>query len=129
MPTQSNKDSKMRFPINEYGNRWIYGDLFSHERHIAFLRSKSQAVYRHKIGLETSGWELTMEEFFEFWDTEEKWNNRGRLGHSFVLTRRDLTKPWCKDNCYVTTRLETLIRTNGKQLGKKRRVYTSRQKK
>lgn len=105
--------------FKERPSHWTYKDRFSHERHNAYLKSRSQTWYRCRVGLEEGGWELTIEDFFEFWDTEEKWNRRGTEPDDLVLTRKDLTKPWSKDNCILMSRLERIQKTNFLRRGKK----------
>lgn len=81
---------------------WTYSDPFDHARHIPFLRSKAQAVFRNE------DWQLTFEEFCSLWDTEAKWAQRGRKSDDLTLTRIDPKKPWRLDNVHIITRLEQL---------------------
>lgn len=76
---------------------WKYSDPFDHVRHNAWLKMKSQAAFRGE------GWQLTVEEFFDFWP-EDKWLSRGRQKGHLCMTRLDAEKPWSKDNCHVVER-------------------------
>ncbi len=73
-------------------------DNFSHERRLSFSRSRAQARFRGEV------WELTWEDYKTFWNTEERWNKRGRAPGNLVLTRFNETKPWSKDNSCIITR-------------------------
>jgi hypothetical protein len=84
--------------MKEYGT-----DNFSNERARAFVRSRSQAWYRKEQ------WDLTRPEFFRFWHTPALWNQRGRAVTDLVLTRRDYTGPWSRDNCCIITRYNHLL--------------------
>lgn len=93
--------------MKEYGL-----DDFSNERSRAFIRSKSQAIYRGEA------WNLTRAEYFRFWSTLELWNQRGRDRDGMVLTRFDVSKPWDRNNCCIITRLAHIRIKNARQHGK-----------
>lgn len=68
------------------------------QRRVAFLRNRSQAKFRNE------SWTLTWEEYCLFWPTEQLFNQRGRLDHELVLTRKDPNLAWSIDNCHIITR-------------------------
>lgn len=86
-------------------NAWHFQGL-DHEKHRAFLRSRSQAAFR------SEPWRLTVYEFIELWP-DELWQCRGRNPEDLCMVRRDLNRAWSRDNCIVITRYEQLCR--GKQ--------------
>jgi hypothetical protein len=88
-----------------------YNDPFFHERNLAFLRSRAQATFRDEP------WELTLAEFFAFWNTRQRWAQRGRHANDLVLTRKDTLKPWNTDNCVIMTRQANLHAKNLRQHG------------
>lgn len=80
----------------------MFSDPFDHERHIGYLRMKSQAKYRNEA------WDLTMEDFFKIWKDPEVWNNRGRDSDSWALTRKNVHKPWSLKNVQLMRRSDQL---------------------
>jgi len=86
-------------------------DPFMHSRNLAFLRSRAQARFRGEV------WELTQQEFFNFWSTPERWAKRGRHVDDLVLTRRDEFEPWNIKNCVIMTRYANLYAKNLRQRG------------
>lgn len=99
----------------------LYSRPIDQEKHIAYLKNRAQAKLRGEP------FELTIEEYFEFWQ-DDLWLQRGREGQMLVLTRKDTQGPWSKKNCFITTRLAVLIRTNALQRGVKRAPYKKRVK-
>ena len=87
----------------------INSDPFDHERFKPWHKSRAQANFRNE------GWELTFEEYCEFW-TKDNWLKKGRGSLDLVLLRKDRNMPWSKDNCYIGTRTEQLQRT-GRERG------------
>lgn len=63
-----------------------------------FLLSRCQAKYRKEE------WNLTYEEFCTLW--ADHYLERGRDGHNYVMTRKDVLKAWDINNILVLTRLE-----------------------
>lgn len=82
-----------------------YPDPIEHEQHIAWLRAKSQAVYR------LEDWELTLPEFIKIWG-RKKWLKRGRGTNDLAMARLDWSKPWNKDNVKIITRYEQVSISN-----------------
>lgn len=80
-----------------------FQDLIDHERHIQYCRRKAQANFRNE------GWDMTIEEYFELW-TRELWPQRGRKRDDLVMIRRDVEKPWSRENCCIVTRYQQLCR-------------------
>lgn len=74
-----------------------------HQKHWAFLRQRAQANYRGE------GWEITIEEYFDFW-TDEQWQMRGRGQQDLCMVRKDVEKPWSIDNCAIVFRYQQLVR-------------------
>ena len=86
-------------------------DPLDHKRNRWFVRSRAQAEFRGEQ------WNLTYEEFCEFWPTEEIINRRGRDGDSLCLTRLDPELPWDRTNtCQVTRKIQLTIK-NRRQYG------------
>lgn len=80
-----------------------FRDPVDHERHIQYWRRKAQAIFRKE------GWDMSMEEFFELW-TRDLWPQRGRKRDELVMIRKDIEKPWSKENCLIVTRYQQLCR-------------------
>lgn len=78
-----------------------FSDPEMHRKHIAFLRARSQAVFRKEV------WELTLDDWFELW-TPDLWLRRGRKRTDLALTRLDWDKPWNKNNVKIMPRLDQL---------------------
>lgn len=90
---------------------WTYSDPFDHSRHKPFLRSRSQAVYRQET------WELSFQDWCDFWNTEELWRQRGRSRSSLCLVRIDNEQPWSRSNCCLLPRINQLIITGRRRTG------------
>ncbi len=96
---------------------WVSGpDIVTHEKYVAFVKHRAQANFRKEPH------DLTFEDWLSFW-TVENWSNRGRKNTAVVLTRKDKTGPWSKDNCVIMTRLEHLVEHGKANMGKR---YKSR---
>lgn len=76
----------------------IYNDPIKDPLHCKFLRAKAQARYRGE------DWDLTSEQYINFWLEDENYLNMGRGRDDLVFTRIDLYGPWSKDNCAITTK-------------------------
>lgn len=77
-------------------------DPFDHARNLAYIRSCCQAKYRGEQ------WDLTFEEFCNFWHSWDLWEERGRAEQDLVLTRYDVELPWNTSNCCIITRGDQL---------------------
>lgn len=89
-----------------------YKDQFTWERRLAWVRSKSQAEFRGEI------WNLSFAEFCHgFWNTEERWQQRGRKTNDLVLTRYNHEAAWDKNNCCLITRVKHIRAKNRRQAG------------
>lgn len=93
----------MARPKGEFRQGWKYYDRLEHAKHLAFLRQRAQANFRKE------GWELTIEQFFSMW-TDELWAERGRKPLNYCMVRRDIEKPWSRENCLIITRYQQLVR-------------------
>lgn len=81
---------------------WKHGpDPFTHECYYAYLKHRSQALYRKE------GYDLTFEQWQQLWP-QELFEQRGRSNHSLVLTRLDWDNAWSEDNVRIVTRKEHL---------------------
>lgn len=93
---------RIRQVHNQY---WYYKDDFSHERHYGFLKTRTSVRSRGE------NWHLTIEDYFELWNDEDKWSRRGKNSDSYILTRRDRDGDWTLENCEVILRRTLLSRT------------------
>jgi hypothetical protein len=82
---------------------WKYPEQTDHERHVAFLKARSQAAYR------SEPWTLTIEEFFYLWP-KESWRLRGRKPDELCMIRLDRELAWSIDNCMIVSRYAQLVR-------------------
>lgn len=112
-PTTYSSKGKPRGPEPQ---RWITGpDPRRHEQYTAFLRARAQARFRKE------GWELSFEDFEALWNQDASWLQRGTSSDSLLMTRRDFSLPWSKDNCYIELRRTHLQRMCQLQTGKPKR--------
>jgi hypothetical protein len=81
----------------------MYKDDIGHSKHWAFLRQRAQANYRGEGG------EFTIEEYFAFWP-DDQWLCRGRAQQDLCMIRKDVERPWSKDNCVIIVRYQQLVR-------------------
>jgi hypothetical protein len=93
-------------------NKKMYGDKFTNDRRLAWVRSVCQARYRGEV------WNLTFAEFCRFWPTEEQFHRRGRKPEDLVLTRWDNRGSWSRSNCCIITRYNQLQVSRCLQLGR-----------
>jgi hypothetical protein len=93
----------MARPFGPYIKGRKYKDPLEHEKHIGFLRSRSQANYRKE------GWTLTIEEFMEMW-RDDLWLCRGRSPEDLVMIRVDINNSWSYENCVIVSRYQQLCR-------------------
>jgi hypothetical protein len=68
-------------------------------RHRAYVRHKAQCAFRRE------GFELTLEDWFDFWPDEKTFAQRGRAIDDLMMTRWDVEKSWSRKNCCLITRL------------------------
>jgi len=80
-------------------------------RFIGWHRSRSQAHYRGET------WELTMDDWKEFWPDESTWQRRGRGRDDLALTRYDPTVGWTRSNTAQVTGLEHCRIRNARRHG------------
>jgi len=71
---------------------------FDRIRNLAWNRHKAQCNFR------SEAFDLSFQDWCDFWVTEELWDRRGRRIDDLVLTRQDWEQPWSRDNCAIITR-------------------------
>ena len=80
-------------------HQWKSGpDPLAHDQYYAWLKHRSQAMYRKEAH------ELTFEQWQTIWNTDDNWSKRGNRSESVVLTRYDKEQPWNVDNCHIKNR-------------------------
>lgn len=85
-------------------------DPFEVERRKAYARAKCQADFRQEE------WQLSYEDYCEFWPDPHIWNQRGRKLESLVLARYDDSRGWNRSNVAQITRSNQLqIKVRRKQ--------------
>ena len=78
-------------------DQWKTGpDPVTHEKYVAWLRSKAQASFRKEQ------WDLSFDQWQQLWG--DSWCLRGRRQGNLMLMRRDWHQPWSADNCFLGTR-------------------------
>lgn len=88
-----------------YPHVWKSGpDPVRHAQFTAWHRARAQAHYRGEE------WEITFEEYADFWTQSGVWHQRGRTCECVLMSRVDPEKPWRIDNLFITTRREHLSR-------------------
>ena len=78
----------------------LYKDKFDRARNMTWHRMRAQANYRGEP------WELSFDDYREFWPTEELWAQRGRSTESLCMTRIDPEGPWSRSNAVVLPRID-----------------------
>lgn len=48
-------------------------------------------------------WELTFEEWWDIWNKSGKWEQRGKTMDSYVMSRKNDTGPYSKENVFIQT--------------------------
>lgn len=94
-----------------------YQDQFTSERRLAWLRFKAQCRFRQE------SFDLTFQEFCDFWHDPQMWANRGRSPDDLVLTRRDHKKSWSVKNCWIIQRRDQLTIRNLRRFNKDYMAY------
>lgn len=83
---------------------WSTGpDIVTREKYYAFLKHRSQAIFRKET------YELTWEDWQKLW-TNDLFERRGRNRDSLCLSRKVLTESWNLNNCVITERYNHLKR-------------------
>lgn len=76
---------------------WITGPCpITHDKYVKWAQQKNQAQWRNER------WLLTFEEWCDLWGT--RWDQRGRGGKSYCLSRKNYDQEWSLDNVHVITR-------------------------
>ncbi len=90
-----------------------YQDPLKHKQFTAWMRMKSQAIFRKE------GWDLSFDEFLTLWTPY--WSRRGRASTAYCLTRTDITLPWSITNTTAMIRRDQLIKAQltGARRGRK----------
>ena len=78
----------------------LYPEKFDRDRNLTWHRMRAQARHRGEA------WDLSFEDYCEFWPTEELWRLRGRASDALCMTRLDPNGAWSRDNCVVLPRLD-----------------------
>lgn len=103
--------------------RWCTGpDPTRHEQYTAFLKSRAQARFREE------SWTLTFEEFEFLWNQDGSWFQRGRGADDLMMTRRDSSQAWSRENAYIELRRDHLKRLAERQRGKSKINYSQGRK-
>jgi len=84
-------DAKRELEKRAHINRW-------------FVISRNMAKSRGEV------WCITFEEFFDIWNTDDRWLYRGRRSNDYNLSRIDMAGEWHTQNVEVITRKEMLQR-------------------
>ena len=87
------------------------GDQFTSDRRVAWTRSRAQAAFRGER------WSLTWNDFCTFWNSELRWQQRGKAKDCLVLSRFDYEKGWTKSNCCIITRYQHLCASRAWRAG------------
>lgn len=97
--------SRAEKPRRVNPERWLSGPTeWDRELFYAWHKHRSQARYRREP------YELTYADWRLLWQDPAQWAQRGRARDAVVLTRRDTTEPWSRDNVEIISRLEQLRR-------------------
>lgn len=83
---------------------WVKGPCaITREKYYAFLRHRSQAVFRQEEYL------LTFDDWVDLW-TDELFAQRGKQRESMVMMRKNPTEGWTLDNVCIVPRITQLRR-------------------
>jgi len=99
--------------------RRIYnkGNTFLQKRHRAYTRHLCQCRYRREE------FDLTLQDWSDFWPDAKTWSQRGRSVNSLCMTRIDPEKPWSRSNCCLLTRENQLKIKNARISGRDTTKY------
>jgi len=78
----------------------LYPEKFDRERNKTWHRMRAQANYRGEP------WQLSFDDYRDFWPTEELWAQRGRSTESLCMTRLDPELAWSRSNTVVLPRID-----------------------
>jgi hypothetical protein len=93
-------------PKGHFPSAWTYPhDEEKTRRHRGWSRAKAQAEFRGEV------WQIKAHEWMAIW-TEELYARRGRAPDELCLIRRDIEKPWHKDNIIMIVRRAHMIIQN-----------------
>jgi hypothetical protein len=86
-----------------YREDWVTGpDVERHDKYYVWMRARNAARFRGE------DWQLTFEEFENFW-TSDLWEWRGsRTRNGLMLCRIDHSGPWSTDNCEIMNRSQLM---------------------
>jgi hypothetical protein len=84
---------------------------FLQARHLAFVRHRAQCAFRGEE------FELSLEDWCDFWPDEQLFARRGRAVDNLMMTRFDVEKSWNRDNCCLVTRLAHFNIKNKRHFG------------
>lgn len=72
------------------------------------LRPGEQAFNMQRYGAQARGivWELTYEEWWNWWQIDNRWTNRGAGPEQLVMCRKGDVGPYSLDNIYCTTQVQ-----------------------
>lgn len=70
--------------------------LKTHKMYRCYSQQKNQAQWRGEV------WEISFDDYRTAW--WDKWENRGRKAHNYVMFRLDITEPWTMDNTTIISK-------------------------
>jgi len=105
-PLAENEKKCSGRPKGRNPSQWMTGpDPLTHDKHYAYLKHRSQAIYRG------DDYNLTWEDWQELWP-DELFLQRGRSSDSLCLMLVDRDCAWDMDNVEMVTRAELTRRTH-----------------
>lgn len=78
------------------------------------------AKYRAKRGhakLNNIDWDLSLSDWWKIWQDSGKWDSKGLSKGGYVMTRKDTSLPYTKDNATIMTLSESSYNTRMRKLG------------
>lgn len=79
--------------------RWKYKDPYVRDQYYAFLRMRSQAMFRQEL------FDLTFEQYQQLW--RDHWDQRGQGRDQYCLVREIPNLGWTETNCLCVTRRQS----------------------
>lgn len=92
--------------------KYALGNNIPEAKWFAFVAHKNNAKRRN------ISFEFTLEQWVKWWETDNKWENRGRRKKEFVMARYNDEGPYAPDNVYCATSEKNVADFNNNKVKK-----------
>lgn len=63
-------------------------------------------------------WDLTFEQWWDWWQASGHWDERGKMGHNYVMARYGDRGPYTVSNIYCSTVADNISQAQSRKAGK-----------